>query len=261
MEGFILASPGRVLFSLGGFEIYTYGLCIAFAIFVGTVVSNLLVNSSRKLPKDIFLSIIPFLVFFGIIGARLWYCALNYKEFIVGPLEILNLRTGGISIHGAILGGFIYLWVYSKIKKISLISLCDYATIGLVLGQAIGRLGNFFNNEAFGIPYDGLIKLFVPLQNRPLKYKEFEFFHPTFLYEMICDLIIFAILLILVRKKEIAPGVLTLVYLILYSFIRFFIELIRVDSNLYIFNLPFPALISLIIFIASFIFFVIKRYK
>ena len=148
-----------------------------------------------------------------------------------------------------------------KLKKINLTHLCDYATIGLALGQAIGRLGNFFNNEAFGIPYNGFIKLFIPLQNRPFEYKEFEFFHPTFLYEMICNLIICAILLTLARKKEVPAGILTLVYLISYSFIRFFIELIRIDSNLYIYSIPFPAIISAAIFIISTLFLVTKRYK
>lgn len=261
MEGIVLTSPGRVLFSVCGFEIYTYGVCVGIAILIGTLVSNWMANRSNKLPKDVFLTLIPALVLFGLLGARLWYCLLNLSQFSSDLMSILNLRTGGISIHGAILGGFLYLFIYSKLKKINLVSLCDYSVLGLILGQAIGRLGNFFNNEAFGLPYDGFIKLFIPPQNRPMLYLDYSYFHPTFLYEITCNIVIFGVLFWVATKKRFVPGDLTLMYLIFYSLIRFFIEQVRIDSNFYIYNLPFPAFVSLLIFLCSLIFLVTKRYK
>lgn len=261
MDSIILSSPTRVLFSFGEVEIYVYGVCMALAILFGTIVSNKFANVSNLFPKDIFISIIPWLVFSGLLGARLWYCTLNWHEFSQNYLNILNFRSGGISIHGAILGGFIFLYFYSKLKKIPLINLCDYAVSGLALGQAIGRWGNFFNNEAFGLPTDGFLKLFIPYSSRPYQYQDYMYFHPTFLYESICDFILFLLLFYLTVKKKLCSGMLTFLYLACYSLIRFFIELIRIDCEVKIFNLPFPAIVSLIVFTMALGFIIFKLTK
>ena len=253
----ILSSPGRVFVSINGFDIYNYGVIMALALLAGTLVSNYIADKADRFFKGIFIDIAPFLVISGIIGARLWYCLINYEQYVLFPFEILNLRTGGMSIHGAILGGFIALLVYAKIKNISIISLCDYASPGLILGQAIGRWGNFFNNEAFGIPYDGFLKLYIPPAMRPYGFTENSFFHPAFLYESLADLILFVVLFyVLTVKTNMKPGTSALIYLTGYSFIRFFVELIRIDSTLSIICLPFPAFVSLIIFTISIIIFI-----
>lgn len=261
MDAIVLSSPTQVLFTVGEVEIYAYGVCMALAILFGTLVSNKLANLSCLLPKDIYLSLIPGLVFSGLLGARIWYCLLNWHEFAQNYASILNFRSGGISIHGAILGGFIFLYLYSKFKKISLINLCDYAVPGLALGQAIGRWGNFFNNEAFGFPTNGFIKLFVPYSSRPYEYREYNYFHPTFLYESLCDFLLFIVLLFLVKKKNLSSGMLTFVYLACYSLIRFFVELIRLDCGVKFFNLPFPAIVSLLIFALALVFIILRFTK
>ncbi len=259
MDGLVLISPGSVCFSVGTFHIYFYGIVMALAIFVGILIANNLSNNLEKSERDIFIDLAPLLVVSGLIGARFWYCLVNFKEYIYLPLSILNLRTGGLSIHGAILGGFVALLLYAKYRKLNLLSLSDYAVVGLSFGQAIGRWGNFFNNEAFGLPYDGFIKLYIPYVSRPVLLKEYEYFHPAFLYESMLDFLLGMLLLIMVKRlKNRKHGLVTLVYLALYSALRFFIELIRVDSNLYFFNLPFPAIVSLLVFGVS-VFFIIFR--
>lgn len=264
-NGIVLSSPGRVFFQISGFEIYNYGVIIALAIFAGVIVSNYLANRSGKFPKDMFINLAPCLVICGIIGARCWYCLVYFKEYILLPLSAFNLRMGGISIHGAILAGFLVLLLYAKRKHISLVSLCDYAAPGLALGQTIGRWGNFFNNEAFGLPYNGFLKLYIPENMRPSQFIQYDYFHPAFLYESIGDLILFIVLFLILKSNKNRPaGLITLIYLVGYSILRFFVELIRVDSNVFIFNLPFPAFVSLTIFTVSIIiliFVLIKRYK
>jgi len=258
MGALILNAPDRVLFSIGGFEIYVYGLIIAIAIFCGVLVSNFLGNKFKKLPKDVFINLSPMVIIGGLIGARLWYCAVNYSVYVQYPLSILDFRGGGISIHGAILGGFIALLYFAKKNNLKLSTLCDYSVPGLALGQAIGRWGNFFNNEAFGLPFEGWLKLYIPPVNRPEQFINNEYFHPTFLYESILDFILFVILVRLLGKFP--NGKLTWIYLCCYSLIRFLIELVRIDSNLHIWILPFPAFVSMTIYIIS-IFALTKLYK
>ena len=157
---------------------------------------------------------------------------------------------------------FFLLLIYAKYRKLNLLSLSDYAVVGLAFGQSIGRWGNFFNNEAFGLPFDGYIKLYIPYVSRPVMFKEYEYFHPTFLYESVLDFVLGMLLLIMVKRlKNRKHGLVALVYLALYSAFRFFIELIRVDSNLYFLNLPFPAIVSLIVFAASLIFIIFRLTK
>lgn len=258
MNAFVLNAPARVLFSIGGFEIYCYGVIMAIAIISGVFVSNFLVNKSQKLPQDIFITLSPLTIILGLIGARLWYCAVNFSTYVRFPFEILDFRGGGISIHGAILGGFIALFYYAKKNKLNLVTLCDYSVPGLALGQAIGRWGNFFNNEAFGLSYDGWLKLYIPPVNRPEQFINNEYFHPTFLYESVLNLVLFVVLFRLSGKF--LDGKLTLIYLCGYSLIRFLVELLRIDSTLYVGGLPFPAFVSLIIYTVS-TFVLIKLYK
>ena len=261
MFDIILSSPGRVFMSIGSFEIYTYGVLMAVAVLLGVLISNSLANNSKIFLKDIFIELSPILIVFGFLGARLWYCSLNLQAYLLSPLNILNFRDGGLSIHGAILGGLCALLIYAKRKKTSLLRLCDYSTVGLALGQSIGRWGNFFNNEAFGYPTDTFVKLFIPYESRPQNFLENSYFHPTFLYESLADFCLFILLYYLISKKNLNSGVLTLLYLLVYSFIRYFIELLRVDSNFFILGLPFPAFVSIFLFVFSLLCLVVRVTK
>lgn len=260
MSAFLIP-PDCAYFSVLGFPIYYYGIILAIAIFVGILVSD------RVAVKHYFLyGVIPNIatsvIIGGIIGARLYYCLLNYSVYLHNPLEILALREGGLSIHGAILGGVIVLFFQAKRNKIEVLKLCDIFSIGLPLAQAIGRWGNFFNSEAFGLPTDLPWKMYIIQPLRPDKYFSYEYFHPTFLYESIFDLIIFFILYKFIFKRcKDNVGIVSAWYLILYSIARFFIEFIRVDCVKYLFGIPFPQVVSLLLIICSGVFILIKNKK
>ena len=235
----MFASHSQILCTIFGVNIYFYGVVLALAITIGTFWADYIGTKFFKLEKETIIDMAPYVVILGILGARLYYCLLNYDFYLRFPTEILAIRHGGISIHGALLGGFIGLVLFAKKRNISIFKLCDISAAGLPLAQAIGRWGNFFNSEAFGTPTNLPWKLYIAPQYRPIPYTDNEYFHPAFLYESILDLIIFFLLFTLIKtnryKKE---GNLTLIYLILYSAARIAVESIRIDSVKYLFGQP-----------------------
>lgn len=254
----ILQSPGDVAFQILGFPVYFYGIILAFAcllaVYTAKIIYQKIYNDGKA---ELIWDTAPFVVICGIIGARLYYCLLNFSYFFHNPIDIFNIRGGGLSIHGGIIAGIIALWFAAKKYKLSFLRLLDVYSIGTVLAQSFGRWGNFFNNEAFGLPSDGFLKLFIPLQNRPDKFIEYDYFHPAFLYESILDFFIFIILIFVIRKYGIKiEGVTLCTYLFLYSLVRYFIEAVRVDSALNIGSFHVAQLISLGIFIFSICFFI-----
>ena len=162
-------------------------------------------------------------MFFGVIGARLYYILFKLNYYLLNPLQIFNLRDGGIAIYGGIIAIIIYLLIYCKIKKIKFLDLSDYLIPYLALGQSFGRWGNFFNIEAYGCATDSIFRMGI---NSSAGYIEV---HPVFLYESICTLVIFIILSILKRKRRF-EGQVFYMYFILYGFVRMFLEGIRIDS-------------------------------
>ena len=248
----MFASPSQILCNIFGLNIYYYGVIMALAIAVGTLVSDWIGTKYFELKKETIIDLAPYLIIFGIIGARLYYCLLDFGFYSRFPTEIIAIRHGGISIHGAILGGLIGLVIFSIRHKISYKKLCDVSAVGLVLGQAIGRWGNFFNSEAYGFPTNLPWKLYIAPQYRQIPFQDYSYYHPTFLYESVLDLVIFCILLYLtVNKKIKKEGNLALIYLILYSIIRIFVEYLRIDSVRYIYGIPVAIVMSVCIIILS----------
>jgi phosphatidylglycerol:prolipoprotein diacylglycerol transferase len=189
----------------------------------------------RGLNPDLIGDLSIWLVIAAIPCARLYYVAFEWKKYIDNPAEALAIWHGGIAIHGAIIGGLIAALLFARFKKVSFWQLADVVAPALILGQAIGRWGNFFNSEAFGRPTDLPWKLFIPLAQRPAGYTQFEYFHPTFLYESLWNLAVFALLMVLFHRglKMMPPlkvGTVFFVYLIAYSLGRFWIEGLRTDS-------------------------------
>ena len=258
----MFSSPSQILCSIFGINIYYYGVIMAIAISVGVILSDWLGSKFFKLKKDTIIDLAPYLVIFGILGARIYYCLLNYDFYLRFPTEIIAIRHGGISIHGAMLGGLLGIWFFAKRHKINIATLCDTTVIGLSIAQAIGRWGNFFNSEAFGIPTNLPWKLYIAPQYRPIPFQDYEYFHPAFLYESILDAIIFVILLLLAKSGKIKQhGNLTFCYLILYSIARICVEFFRIDSARYIFGLPVAILVSIGIIIISVIALIIYNRK
>ena len=243
----LLRSPGSQLVNLGFFSIKWYGLLIALSILLGLNLSKKLARS-RGIDPHLISEMLPSLVLSSIIGARIYYVIFEYRQFsgdnFFTPIKIFNIYLnipsslaiweGGIAIHGALLGGFLSIYLFCKSKKIPLKIFLDLLMPSVILGQAIGRWGNFFNNEAFGIPTNLPWKVFIPLSNRPIIFANYQFFHPTFLYESLWNLLIFILLIYVFNKQNkdnsILPGLITCIYLITYSFGRFWIEGLRIDS-------------------------------
>lgn len=129
----MFASPSQILCTVFGVNIYYYGVIMALAITVGVLISDWVGNKYFGLKKDTIIDLAPYLIIFGIIGARLYYCVLNYDFYLRFPTEIIAIRHGGISIHGAMLGGAFGLWLFSIRHKISALKLCDVSVIGFLL--------------------------------------------------------------------------------------------------------------------------------
>lgn len=244
-------SPGELVLKAGFLEIYWYGVIIAAAFLAGLGIS-LYIAEKQNINPDRIINMSIFLLAGGIVFARLYYVIFSWEYFAGNPLEIFMIWRGGLSIHGVIIGCFFLLWAYTKINSLSLFKYTDLFACALPLGQAIGRWGNFFNSEAFGVPTDFFIRVFIPLQKRPFEYIGQEYFHPTFFYESVWNLVVFLILFSLIRPKFIEKkGVLTLSYLVLYSIGRFFIEDLRTDNIFSIWGLHIAQFISLLLIITG----------
>ena len=254
----MLIPPDKSFFLIGNFPIYYYGIILAISIFTGIVISNKIAQKEYFLP-NIIPQIATSVIIGGIIGARLYYCLLNYNIYLKNPLEILAIREGGLAIHGAILGGLIVLIIQAKKYNISLLKLCDIFSVGLPLAQAIGRWGNFVNSEAFGLPTNLPWKMYIKQPLRPDEYFNESYFHPTFLYESILDLMLFLLIYkFLLQKHKNKEGLISAFYILFYSLIRFFIEGLRVDCVKYVWGIPFPQVVSIVLIILSLVFILYK---
>jgi len=232
--GFQFTSPGPILFEVGPLAIRWYGLLIASAVLIGVSLSMYLAKH-RNLNPDIMGDLAIWLVIGAIPGARLYYVLFQWQEYTQRPENIIAIWKGGIAIHGAILGGILAATIFARINKVSIWLLADLVVPSLILGQAIGRWGNFFNSEAFGRPTNLPWKLYIPPTNRPPNLINFEYFHPTFLYESLWNLLVFGLLINLFfrdlkRKPHLKIGTLALLYMIAYSMGRVWIEGFRTDS-------------------------------
>lgn len=246
----LFTSPDSVIFSINGFDVYYYGVLMGLAIVVGLFVANKFAECCYGY-KNVIFDIAPIVLLSGIFGARLYFCIFNYSYYFHNPLEILNFRGGGLSIHGAFLGGILSL-VYVVYKNcLNFMQICDSFSFALPLAQAIGRWGNFFNSEAFGRPTNLPWGVYIPVENRPEQYINCSFFQPTFLYESVLDLVIFCVLILLQKTKKIKTGNLTAIYFILYSIVRILVESIRIDCTTFVFGIPAPIVVSTIIIIVS----------
>lgn len=208
----------RVAFSIFGLDIMWYGILIACGILMAILVSS---KEARRLGyqegqvTDICLFAIPL----GIVGARLYYVVFNWSQYAGDLREIINIRGGGLAIHGGILAGILTVWVFTRIKKLEFFRTSDILVLGLPMAQAIGRWGNFINGEAHGGPTNLPWAILVEGQR----------VHPTFLYESVWDWMIF-VYIFMIRKNKKYEGQLLVDYIFLYSLGRFFIEGLRTDS-------------------------------
>lgn len=231
---FQFASPGPILVKLGPLTIRWYGLLIASAVLIGVSLSQYLAKR-RNVDPNAIADLAIWLVIGAIPCARLYYVLFEWEQYAQRPEDIIAIWKGGIAIHGAILGGLVATIIFARMQKLSVWLLADLVVPSLILGQAIGRWGNFFNSEAFGSPTNLPWKLYIPPQQRPPAYINYQYFHPTFLYESLWNVLIFVILITLFfrdlkRKPHLKVGTLALIYLVGYSAGRIWIEGLRTDS-------------------------------
>ena len=241
-----IQSPGDTFLNLGFLTIRWYGFLISISVVIGLFISKKLAKSRNINPQYIS-DILPSLIISSIIGARAYYVIFEWRQYsgnnfftsfdlfnnVIKIPSLLAIWQGGIAIHGGLIGGFLCILFFCKSKNIHLKTFIDILIPSIILGQSIGRWGNFFNNEAFGIPTDLPWKLFIPIQNRPIEFINYQFFHPTFIYESLWNFLIFILLITIFyqqnNKNSVRPGFISCLYLIGYSFGRFWIEGLRID--------------------------------
>ncbi|HSQ88065.1 prolipoprotein diacylglyceryl transferase [Romboutsia sp.] len=208
----------RVAFSIFGIDVMWYGVLMATGMILGTLIA--LKEAKRVgIKEDDVLDLAIIAIPIGLLSARLYYVIFNWEYYSQNTSQILNFRGGGMAIHGALIGGILTGYIFTRIKKMNFLKIADIVIIGMPLAQAIGRWGNFINGEAHGGPTN--LPWAIVVDGVKV--------HPTFLYESIWDLGIFIFLWIFRNKKQ-YEGQIIVYYVTLYSLGRFFIEGLRTDS-------------------------------
>lgn len=221
----------RIAIDLGFIQIYWYSLLILLAILSASTIIYFEIKK-KKIDQDFFINLLFNAIIFGFIGARAYYVVFNLDYYLHYPIEILEIWNGGLAIHGGLLFGSIFTLIYCKKYKQNTLKILDIIVVGLILGQAIGRWGNFFNQEAYGavttvakLQSAGVPDFVINGMNILGQYHQ-----PTFFYESIWNLFGFIALLLIRKYPRLKIGQLTGFYLIWYSSARFIIEGMRMDS-------------------------------
>lgn len=252
----------RVMIELGPFTIYWYGVIIATGALLGIYLA---MKEAERLGwnKDIIIDFVVFAIPIAILSARIFYVTFEWERYAGGPFwKVFAIWEGGIAIHGAVFGGVLTAIVFAKVKDISFWKLADIVAPSLILGQAIGRWGNFMNQEAHGGPvseaaYENYLQYLPDFIMNQMTIGG-VMYHPTFLYESLWNIVVFA-LLILIRKYNPIRGEVFLSYLIFYSIGRFFIEGLRTDSLYIIEGLRTAQVVSISLIIIAIILIIYRR--
>lgn len=260
-------------FSVFGFTIAFYGLIIGIGVMAGLLTVTKIAKKTGQNPDD-YWDFAIWGILFGVIGARLYYVAFSWDDYKDNLLNIFKLRSGGLAIYGGVIAAYITLYVWCRIKKKSMALVGDTAMPGLILGQAIGRWGNFMNREVFGDYYNGLFSMQIPVSDvrDPSDITEkiashipeganYINVHPTFLYESVWNLLVFVLLLVY-RKHKKFDGELCLLYLGGYGVGRFIIEGIRTDT-LFVpgTTIPVSQILALVMVVAAVVIDILVRVR
>ena len=239
--GIHLKNVGQTI-SVFGFEIAYYGIIIGLGVLAGIAIAAFLAKKTGQDP-DTYYDLALYAVVLSVLGARIYYVIFSWDSYKDDLLSIFNIRQGGLAIYGGVITAIITVYVYAKVKKIPFGLMTDTAGPGLILGQIIGRWGNFFNREAFGDYTDGLFAMQLPVdavRSSDITEKMMEHMdvidgiryiqvHPTFFYESLWNVCVLAIMLWWVKRKQF-DGQVFLIYLFGYGVGRFWIEGLRTDS-------------------------------
>lgn len=236
-----------VAFEIFGIEVMWYGILIAIAVLIGTILAF---RESRRIgfDEEDLIDLLLYAIPLAILGARLYYVVFSWDYYRNNLIEIFHFRGGGLAIHGAILTGILVAIIFARKRRLNFWTIGDITAPSLILGQAIGRWGNYINQEAYGTPTDLPWGIIIDGQK----------VHPTFLYESIWDFIVFLYLIWYRKNKKEVSGEVLLLYIILYSIGRFFIEGLRTDS-LMIGSLRIAQVISIVSIVIGIYIFRIRR--
>ncbi len=246
----------RVAIQIGSISIYWYSLVLTLAFIIGGLLA--IVEAKRKgISMDTMIDYFFYIIPFSLIGARIYFVIFNYDYYMNNLIEIFKVWEGGLAIHGGIIAGIIVTYYYGKKKGICFLKLTDIMVVSLILGQAIGRWGNFINQEAYG-PATTLAELkSIHIPNFIIDGMNINgvYYQPTFFYESVFCLLGFIILYIVRRFKQTNKGTVTSFYLIWYGVIRFMIESLRQDS-LMLFNFKVAQIVSICMIIVGIIIYI-----
>jgi phosphatidylglycerol:prolipoprotein diacylglycerol transferase len=224
------------------FHIYFYGILITLGVIAAALIGQAEAKR-RGMNTEVIWDALFWVVLAGIIGARIWHIltpppsmvaqGITTKWYLMHPLDMLNIRNGGLGIPGAVIGGALALWIYCRRKHISFMTWADVVAPGVALAQAIGRWGNFFNQEVYGLPTNLPWKIYIDPLHRVEGFLNNEYFHPLFFYESLWNVVNMAVLLWLARrfKEWLKPGDIFLIYMIMYSVGRFSLDFLRLDAS------------------------------
>jgi phosphatidylglycerol:prolipoprotein diacylglycerol transferase len=224
------------------FTLYYYGVILMTGALMGGWLAYR-EAARRGHDPEIVWDLLIWLIVGGVIGARLWHIftpspsliaqGIDTVYYLTHPLDLINLRRGGLGIPGAVIGGAAALFFFARKRKLNFVEWVDIAAPSLALGQAIGRWGNYFNQEVYGAPTDLPWKIFIDPLHRLSGYADKEYYHPLFLYESLWNLGNMALLIWLTRRfpEKLKSGDVFLVYLVVYPVGRFLLEFLRLDSS------------------------------
>lgn len=256
----IFAAIDRIAFNIGGWPVHWYGLIMGLCIMIAYVVFSR--EGKRKgIDEETLFDILFWLVIIGYIGARLYYVAFRFEHYLANPAQILMIWQGGIAIYGGIIAGSLTLYVMGKRSHLNPVTLFDITAPAIMLAQAIGRWGNFINQEAYGgvVSRTFLERLFLPNFIIEQMLINGNYHHPTFLYESVWNLLGLILLLSLRRKKQFfRQGEVAASYIIWYGVGRAFIEGMRTDS-LYLGPLRVSQWLSMLLVVAGLVFVIYRR--
>ena len=251
----------RIAIDLGFVQIYWYSITMFLGVLTGIIIAYIEVKR-KKIDVTKFENMAFYAILFGFIGARIYYVLFNLDFYLANPIEILKVWNGGLAIHGGIIGAVSAMYIYCKKNDFVFIEMLDICSPAILIGQIIGRWGNFFNSEAHGgiVTRSFLESLHLPKFIIDGMYINGAYYHPTFLYESLLNLICFIVLMILRKNKKIRLGVIVGIYLMWYGLIRFFIESLRTDA-LMLGSIRMAQVISIVLFIIGLIVVICSRKK
>jgi phosphatidylglycerol---prolipoprotein diacylglyceryl transferase len=250
-----IPSPKHGIFHIGPLPLHAYGLMLAIGVLVATRVAERRWVRSGHDQKEFGAIVVP-VVIAGVVGARIYHLFTGYSWHDGGLVGTIEIWKGGLSIWGAVAGGFIAVVVLSRSRRLDALMLMDAIAPGVVLAQAIGRWGNYFNQELFGRPTTLPWGLEIDKAHRPLGFERYATFHPTFLYESLWCLIVFGTIVLVERRQTLRRGQVFALYIAMYTFGRIWFEALRIDDATRIFGVRFNLLLSIVMCIFGIVWFV-----